>query len=190
MSLLWRMSLARASIEGLSLAVGLGVIRGLEAEGFPDIVMKWPNDLLRLNAKVAGILIELKPPKKEYVDLVIGIGVNLQMPAASGQLIDQPWQDLSLQMQGKHRNSIAASIVSSTIAVLDKFADTGFAAFRQEWQNKDAFYDKPVQLHLGDTTITGIAKGVNELGAVCVLVDNQIREFHGGEITLRSADDS
>ncbi len=190
MSLLWRMPLTSATIDGLSLAVGLAVIKGLEAEGFPGIEMKWPNDLLLLNAKVAGILIELKPPKSDFVDLVIGIGVNLRMPAASGQLIDQPWQDLSLQMHGKSRNAIAASIVSSLIVILNKFAGTGFAAFRQDWQAKDAFFNKPVQLQLGDSTIAGIARGVNEQGAVCVLVDNQIREFHGGEITLRSADDS
>jgi BirA family biotin operon repressor/biotin-[acetyl-CoA-carboxylase] ligase len=190
MSLLWRMPLAQTSIEGLSLAVGLAVIQGLEAENFPGITMKWPNDLLLQDAKVAGILIELKPPQSDFVELVIGVGINLQMPQASGQLIDQPWRDLSAQMQGKNRNSIAASIISSLITALEKFASTGFAGFRQDWQDKDAFFNRPVELHMGEATITGIAKGVNEQGAVCLLVDDEIREFHGGEMTLRAIDDS
>lgn len=187
LSLSWRMPLTRATIEGLSLAVGLAVIQGLEEEGFPGLKMKWPNDLLLDNAKVAGILIELKPPTRDYVDLVIGIGVNLQMPVASGRLIDQPWRDLSSEMQGKSRNSIAASIVNSLIAVLGKFAEGGFTSFRQDWQEKDAFINLPVQLHMGDTIIAGIARGVNDQGAIRVLVGEEVREFHGGEITLRAS---
>jgi BirA family biotin operon repressor/biotin-[acetyl-CoA-carboxylase] ligase len=190
MSLLWRIPLARTSVEGLSLAVGLAVILGLESQGFNGIKMKWPNDLLLDGSKIAGILVEMKPPKKDYVDVVIGIGVNLFMPATSGQLIDQSWRDLSNEMSGESRNSIASGIATSLVKMLDQFAMTGFPGFREAWQQRDAYYDSPVELHMGDNVVSGIAKGVSEQGAVCIQVDHEIREYHGGEITMRATHDS
>ncbi len=190
MSLLWRMPLGQASIEGLSLAIGVAVVRGLNGEGFTGFKLKWPNDLLLNGGKVAGILIEMKPATKEHVELVVGVGINLNMPETSASKIDQPWQDLSDGMKSKSRNQLAAAVVSSMVDVLVQYPQAGFAGLKDEWDALDAYYDKPVELHLGPRTMRGLARGVDNAGAIKILIDGGIQCFHGGEISLRLADDS
>ena len=46
-------------LEGLSLVVGIVLADTLEACGYPEVRLKWPNDLLLDNRKLAGILIEI-----------------------------------------------------------------------------------------------------------------------------------
>jgi BirA family biotin operon repressor/biotin-[acetyl-CoA-carboxylase] ligase len=190
LSIGWRMPMSKAPLEGLSLAVGVAVVRALNHEGFSGIEMKWPNDLLIKGGKLAGILIEMKAPKADCVDLVIGVGINLNMPVTSSKLIDQPWQDLSHGMESKTRNRIAASVISSLVRVLVEYPGVGFRQFRDEWHALDAYYNKLVELHLGDKIVKGVAQGVTGEGAIKILVDGELQNFHGGEISLRLADDS
>ena len=58
-SLGWRFDQGAGYLAGLSLAVGVAVIRALEAEGLPGVELKWPNDLIHRHLKVGGILVEL-----------------------------------------------------------------------------------------------------------------------------------
>ena len=58
---------------GLSLVVGLGVVKAL---GRDDISIKWPNDLMLGEQKVGGILIESHSQGAE-AEVAIGIGLNL-----------------------------------------------------------------------------------------------------------------
>ncbi|MDK1025568.1 MAG: biotin--[acetyl-CoA-carboxylase] ligase [Gammaproteobacteria bacterium] len=190
MSILWRMPLSGAPIEGLSLAIGVAIVRALRSEGFSGIKMKWPNDLLLDGGKIAGILIEMKPPTKDFVDLVIGVGINLSMPVNSAKMIDQPWQDLSDGMKSKSRNGIAATLVTSIVDVLTEYPQLGFVGFESEWHALDAYHNKLVELHLGHKIVKGYAQGVNSEGAIKILVDGELHCFHGGEISLRLADDS
>ena len=46
-------------LEGLSLVVGLAVLRALESLGVREAGLKWPNDVLQGGKKIAGILLEL-----------------------------------------------------------------------------------------------------------------------------------
>ncbi len=65
-------------LEGLSLSVGLALIKSLEPLAqHVELKLKWPNDLYLNEKKLAGILIEAKPLQDERA-LVIGIGLNTQ----------------------------------------------------------------------------------------------------------------
>src|SRR5690554_2391356 len=63
-SLLWRFQCGAAALSGLSLVVGIALIRAMRAQGMETIQLKWPNDLVVINEgrhyKLAGILIELQ----------------------------------------------------------------------------------------------------------------------------------
>ena len=191
-SLGWKFEQGAGFLAGLSLAVGVAVVRALEAEGFKDVALKWPNDLIHRHLKFGGILIELNGDALGPTTTVIGVGLNVRLPPASRKDIPVPVTDLASVAGRKappiDRNRLLAALLAELAAVLDLYAREGFAPFAAEWQHRHAYQGKPVKLLLPDgATVTGMVAGVDASGAL-VLADGPRRaRFLSGEITLRRA---
>ena len=191
-SLGWKFEQGAGFLAGLSLAVGVAVVRALEAEGFKDVALKWPNDLIHRHLKVGGILIELNGDALGPTTTVIGVGLNVRIPPAARKDIAVPVTDLA-SIAGRRappidRNRLFAALLSELTAVLQLYESEGFAPFAAEWQHRHAYQGKPVRLLLPDgATVTGKVAGVDASGAL-VLADGPRRvRFLSGEITLRRA---
>jgi len=189
-SLGWKFEQGAGFLAGLSLAVGVAVVRALEAEGFRDVALKWPNDLIHRHLKVGGILIELNGDALGPTTTVIGVGLNIRLPLAARKDIAVPVTDLAT-VAGRRappieRNRLLASLLAELAEVLDVYAKEGFTPFAAEWQRRHAYQGKPVKLLLPDgATVTGKVAGVDASGAL-VLADGPRRaRFLSGEITLR-----
>ncbi len=191
-SLGWKFEQGAGFLAGLSLAVGVAVVRALEGEGFKDVALKWPNDLIHRHLKIGGILIELNGDALGPTTTVIGVGLNVRIPAAARKDIPVPVTDLS-SIAGRRappidRNRLLAALLAELGAVLELYANEGFAPFAAEWQHRHAYQGKPVRLLLPDgATVTGKVAGVDASGAL-VLADGPRRaRFLSGEITMRRA---
>lgn len=178
-----------AALSGLSLVVGVAAAEALQALGFAQVGLKWPNDLCVDEKKLGGILIELRGETGGPCAAVIGIGINMRMPPAYAALIDQPWCDLAMlsQAQTPSRDVVAASVINALLPALEQFEREGMAPFLPRWQALDQLADKPVRVHYGDRIHEGIALGINAQGALRVLHDHHEHLYHGGEVSLRSA---
>jgi len=190
-SLGWRFDQGAGYLAGLSLAVGVAVIRALEAEGLPGVELKWPNDLIYRHLKVGGILVELNGDALGP-STVVGVGLNVRMPAIAKRDIDQPVSDLTA-VAGRgavpiDRNRLLARVVAELASAFTAYADTGFPPFAAEWQRRHAYQGKPVKLLLPDgASVKGTVAGVDSTGAL-VLADGPRRaRFLSGEISLRRA---
>jgi BirA family transcriptional regulator, biotin operon repressor / biotin---[acetyl-CoA-carboxylase] ligase len=189
-SLGWKFEQGAGFLAGLSLAVGVAVVRALETEGFRDIALKWPNDLIHRHLKVGGILIELNGDALGPTTTVIGVGLNIRLPPAARKDIAVPVTDLAT-VAGRRappidRNRLLAALLAELAEVLDVYAKEGFTPFAAEWQRRHAYQGKAVKLLLPDgATVTGKVAGVDASGAL-VLADGPRRaRFLSGEITLR-----
>lgn len=188
----WRFEQGAGFLAGLSLAVGVAVARALEAEGFRGIALKWPNDIIHRHLKVGGILIEVNGDALGPSTTVIGVGLNVRLPAAARKDIAVPVTDLtSIAGRGAKdidRNWLLACLIAELAAVLQQYAKEGFAPFAAEWQHRHAYQGKPVTLLLPDgATVAGKVAGVDASGAL-VLADGPRRaRFLSGEISLRRA---
>lgn len=186
LSVVWGFPGGAAAIEGLSLAVGVGVRRGIERCGITGITFKWPNDLLYKGRKVGGILLEMTGDPAGFCQVVIGIGLNVGMGRDAGKGIDQPWDDLSnLTKSPLSRNLVAGNLLRELLPLLSGFGKQGFAAYREEWQSCDSCRDKAVTLVTANSQLSGIARGVTETGALRLEVEGRITEINGGEVSLR-----
>jgi BirA family biotin operon repressor/biotin-[acetyl-CoA-carboxylase] ligase len=191
-SLGWRFEQGAGFLAGLSLAVGVAVIRALEAEGLPGVELKWPNDLIYRHLKVGGILVELNGDALGPSTVVVGVGLNVRMPAAAKRDIEQPVSDLTA-VAGRgaapiDRNRLLARLAAELASAFAAYADTGFPPFAAEWQRRHAYQGKPVKLLLPDgASVKGTVAGVDSTGAL-VLADGPRRaRFLSGEISLRRA---
>lgn len=185
-SLTWQFSNGAAALEGLSLAVGVALIRGLKRVGVNDVSVKWPNDLLWRGRKLAGVLLEMSGDAAGDCFVVIGVGVNVRMPALAGETIDQPWVDLQqILAEVPSRNGLLATLLNELVPVLEQFSREGFVAFKDEWQALNAHHDQEVSLNLGNRQVCGICRGVDQTGALVLDVDGERQAYHGGEVSVR-----
>lgn len=187
-SLLWRFNFGASSLSGLSLAVGVALIRALHQTGATGVQLKWPNDVLHKNRKLAGILIELQGDMLGPSAAVIGIGLNLKLRPEISASIDQEATDLASTLsRPPSRSQVLALILSHLGEALQQFETQGFASLREEWNRHHAYHEQPVRLLMPDgSTHHGIAAGIAEDGALLVRNAQGERRFTAGEVSMRS----
>ena len=134
-SLGWKFEQGAGFLAGLSLAVGVAVVRALESEGFKDVALKWPNDLIHRHLKVGGILIELNGDALGPTTTVIGVGLNVRLPPSARKDIPVPVTDLASVAGRKappiDRNRLLAALLAELAAVLDLYASGRLRAVRR-----------------------------------------------------------
>lgn len=205
-SLLWRFNCGATALSGLSLAVGVALIRALASLGVTGAQLKWPNDVLILDEKegykkLAGILIDLQGDMDGPSAAVIGVGVNLRLPESVLKNIDQPAIDLARLTSASQASASQASanqaqidqnkllgiLLKNMADVLRDFEQRGFLGVRDEWMRYHAYHQRPVRMLLPDgTNVQGIIKDVAEDGILLVETALGLQRFSAGEISLRS----
>lgn len=191
LSLSWQFDQGAAALEGLSLAVGVAVVEAINQFSATQVQLKWPNDLLWQGRKLGGILLEMTGDVSGACQVVVGIGLNVDMPKSQTESIDQPWVNLSeVYAQSRSgqpsRSQLAGAIVDRVFYLLSRYQAQGFSAWRDSWLKLDAFSEQPVVVHTVSQSIEGVAVGVDSSGALQVrLADQSIQIFTGGEVSLR-----
>jgi BirA family biotin operon repressor/biotin-[acetyl-CoA-carboxylase] ligase len=189
LSLLWRSASGAAALGGLSLVTGIAVLRALRSFGIEDAGLKWPNDILAADAKLAGILIDVLGESNGPCAVIVGIGVNVSMPRDAVAAIDQPWTDLQ-QLTGDtiiSRNDLAARLLDEVIPAIQAFDAAGLQPFLDEWRRYDLISGREVDLLLPNERITGTACGIDGGGALLVDTTSGRRRFASGEVSVRVA---
>ena len=188
-SLLWRFPPGTPPPMGLSLAIGVAVVRAAEQLGASGIALKWPNDVLHAGRKLAGILIELVSGATSAPAAVIGIGMNLRLP--DGLAAEAGFEASDLASAGglpPTAGALLARLLIQLDDVLGRFADRGFAAVRDEWLARCAHLEAPVRLDPDHgPAVTGRCVGVDGDGALLVATDGGLKRVLGGDVSLRPA---
>ncbi|MBZ4200937.1 MAG: biotin--[acetyl-CoA-carboxylase] ligase [Methylotenera sp.] len=191
-SLLWRFQCGASALPGLSLAVGVALIRALHSLGIQQAQLKWPNDVLIVKQqqppeKLAGILIELQGDMEGPSAAVIGMGINLNLPTKIKQQIDQAATDLaSVTKQTINPNELLGVLLKHLAVVLSHFEQHGFSSLREEWMTHHAYQQKEVKmLHPDGRETLGTVTGVAEDGILLIQTALGEQRFSSGEISLR-----
>ncbi|WP_372956478.1 biotin--[acetyl-CoA-carboxylase] ligase [Marinobacter sp.] len=172
-------------LDGLSLVAGLALLEALTINGLPAPALKWPNDVLVEDRKLAGILIELQGELEGAVRVIVGIGVNVHMQEAES--VDQPWTSLDLGAPEAtwRRDDLAACILNCLVERLSVFETSGFEVFADEWNRYDAFRGRKLMATSGD--LSGIGQGVDGKGNYLIDTGDGVERIYAGEISLRVA---
>lgn len=173
------LELAPADWAGLSLAIGVALAETLH----PRIQLKWPNDLWLADRKLGGILIETAsfaggPQPERYA--VIGVGVNITPPQATGLATPPAWlQELLPGIEaGEALQKIALPLVRSVQA----FESLGYSPFQMRFDARDALRDRAVTLSDGTA---GTAHGTTETGGLLVHTAAGMATVTSAEVSVR-----
>lgn len=183
-SLGWAFDKPQYELGSLALVVALACRRALADIGL-DVNIKWPNDLVVANDKLAGILIETARVENKTV-AVIGIGINFVLPkevenATSVQALFQ-----TASKQGVSVKTLLNAVLAQLDALLNEYAQNGFASCVGEYDAANRDTDRPVLLlQEGRVIHEGVVKGVDAQGALRLLTDKGEKTIVSGEISLR-----
>lgn len=180
------LTLECASLDGLSLAVGVAVAEALDRGG-ARVMLKWPNDLMLVDdvehaRKIGGVLIESVAVGAQRM-VVIGVGLNIKPQNIVGELSSgfASVQELDPEVGAP---ALLAQVAPSLVSALRQFERDGFAAFVQRFHARDQLRGRAVkttQLDLPE----GVAQGVDGSGALQVLTPLGLRSVASGEVSVR-----
>ena len=185
-----------ARLPGLSLVAGVATAEALHALGYTDVRLKWPNDVVVVDAdglrKLGGLLIEGGGEHAGPVRAVLGLGLNVRMPPAFAATITQPWTDLisltHLAGLAPSRNDIVATLLAHWIPALTQFDADGLSPFLARYAALDVLAGCEVTLHAGadGPARTAHALGLAEDGALRVRIDGREERVHSAEVSARA----
>jgi BirA family biotin operon repressor/biotin-[acetyl-CoA-carboxylase] ligase len=163
--------------SGLSLATGVSIAESLH----PDLRLKWPNDIWWQGRKLGGILIETASfGDSRYT--VVGVGINIEAPKATGLTTPAAW--LKELLPGVEEPQTLLRVVPALVRTLKAFERGSFLPFQGLFNQRDALRGKAIELSDGTT---GVAQGVDEIGALVLLTAHGLKKVTSAEVSVRTS---
>ena len=135
--------------------------------------IKWPNDVLINNKKIAGILAETVMQGNNFKGLVLGIGVNLNTDLKSLETVDKAATSLNLEI-GKNidinnfRNKLTCKFFENYYIFLTE----GFEYIKKYYINHANFLDTEICVQLFNEKKTGTAESITDKGELVLRQNN------------------
>ena len=188
MSFATRFDLASHQLGMLAISMGMAVVNVLRSLKIKDVMLKWPNDIIINNKKIAGILIETINVNNR-LNVVVGVGINYDMSLGVSSAIDVAWTDVKQcfgQSPEGGRNQLAGKLLQECLAMCGRYQqDYNFLSTEFD-SNYNAYINVPVNVLLGGgEIIEGVSLGTTEQGELRVLVGSEEQVFNSAEISLR-----
>ncbi len=182
-----------ARLGGLSLVAGVAAAEALHGLGLTMVRLKWPNDLVVATdtgdlRKLGGVLVEGGGEHAGPVRAVIGLGLNVRMPATAAIGIEQPWTDLAALADGPlpTRNALAAALLARLLPALAEFDARGMVPVLERYPHFDALSGREIVVQTGAEGQPGTALGLADDGALRVRTAHGERRFHAGEVRVHA----
>ncbi|WP_454781239.1 biotin--[acetyl-CoA-carboxylase] ligase [Legionella sp. WA2022007384] len=162
----WNLNYDFTKLSGLSLVTSLAIVATLnELDISSNIKIKWPNDILWTHKKLCGSLIEILAESNGSIQVIIGIGLNVNTDTQNHPLPDKPWCSLyEITKQYFDRNVLIAKLIINLEHYLTKFIQHDLNSFMDEWNKSDYLFGKKIKVTQSLDTLSGIACGINQLG--------------------------
>ncbi|OBX22748.1 BirA family biotin operon repressor/biotin-[acetyl-CoA-carboxylase] ligase [Gelidibacter algens] len=168
----------------ISMAVSLAVYEGLNSLSVKKIKVKWPNDILSDNKKIAGILIENVIKHNVITASVIGIGLNVNQTDFS----DLPSASSLLLLSGKvyDLDEVLSSILKQIEIYFDYLKNRQFKLLKSTYESHLFRKNKPSTFKNAEGSVfSGYITGISDVGQLMVKVeDNFIKSFDFKEVSL------
>ena len=187
MSVLLRPTFDASLAPMLTLCMAYSVAKVLEAKGFEDVKIKWPNDLVINEKKVCGILTEMQMNGSQIESVIVGVGINVNVQAFPEELISKA---TSLYLEGKRKinlEELIKEVVEEFFSVYGQFCEEKDLSFIQDEYNERLINKgKEVRVLEPEHEYTAYAKGISRTGELLVVMeDGTEKEIYAGEVSVR-----
>ena len=152
-------------LTGMPIAAGMAMRAAIATSCGYQSRLKWPNDLLAGDRKLAGVLCEVEPRAPGHdIAVVVGVGVNLRVPSfppsiagvSLHELVPDPPTALAL----------FGVFLGELVPLLDTLQSDGIGGLRGQWMAHAAGLGEQVTARSGSGDVTGVAMGIDDDGAL------------------------
>ncbi len=151
-----------------------------------EVEIKWPNDILVQNQKIAGVLCETKL-EKSHIDIFLGLGINLDIKENILKAIEKPASSLEKQTnRAWEKEDLLNKIIHQFIDDLKIFKKQGFSPFLNALDNLLAYKGQTIICTDGKNTYEGICHSLNSEGMLNLyLPEKKLLTLHSAEVSLK-----
>ncbi len=176
--------LETAALPQLPMYGGLAVYEALNALHVPDLMLKWPNDILIGTRKVSGVLVETAWDGDRLNGAILGIGLNISGSFGSPDLAESATSLADVPGTGLGYGVVLSALIDHLDA---RHPDLGTSRLYDAWHTRLGTIGRRVRVE-GSPAFEGIAEDVNEIGALLVRSDDgQLRTVLAGDVRVRPA---
>ncbi len=169
-----------SDISQLTLIAGLAVSRVIKGT-----VIKWPNDVLMSNKKVAGILTEMSAEGGKIKHLIVGIGINVNNKNFPEELNDKATSIYIETGKISDREKLICDITKEFFIMYDEFLQNGFCVFKEEYTDKCTTLNKEVYLINNEEKRIAKAVGITDKGELIIESNGKEEIINSCEVSVR-----
>ena len=171
---------------GLSVFIGIELIKCLKKLRFRRLRIKWPNDIYVKNRKLGGLLVELHQTNSQTLVANVGLGINYKLPETNnwgGNTEINPI-DISEIQESTYisRNLLAAHFINSIANSLLSFNGDSLKITRSDWIDLDMLFNKELTIKVGKQIIKGVNKGIDGEGRLILETNGVVKTVVAGHI--------
>ena len=180
----------------ISIAAGVAVVRVLRAAGF-DAALKWPNDIWVSGGKAGGILSEIVRDAEGRGSVVVGVGLNVTLPADHAAVTTSGWRMSALAVGEKspfendpaRRTAMLTDMAAAMLTAFRRAEDEGVETVLQDFPDADAFAGRSVfwQDAGSGMLAEGVDRGVDADGRLRVETEEGELLLGGGTSLVNAA---
>ena len=177
-----RPPLPLALVPPMTLAIGVGLCDAARTFGAPA-TLKWPNDLLVGDRKLAGVLVEAQSQGTRLEAVIVGIGVNL-----GGELPDEVAATAITLAEAAattiDRGGFVDRLLASVAHWIDRYAASGLPAVIPAWTERMAL-GLVARATVDGAPLEGELAGLDGDGALLVRDgDGDLHRVRSGDVEL------
>ena len=181
-SLILRPDCTPATAAQISFVTALAIHDAVSRYLPPDVSarLKWPNDVLVDQKKIAGILLESHLTNGSVLDwLVVGTGVNIK---SFPEDVERPAVSLAALGSDVSVDEFMTAYAETMLHWYGVWQTAGFAGIRQAWLEHAWGQGGPVEVRLGNETFRGVFDDLDETGALVVSTSEGVRLVSAGDV--------
>jgi BirA family biotin operon repressor/biotin-[acetyl-CoA-carboxylase] ligase len=186
LSIILRLPLAPDALPVLTMALGLAVQRAVDDLAEVACDLRWPNDLLLNEKKLAGVMVQSAETPDTKGVLIAGIGVNVNQTEFPPELLSIA-TSLRIETGREHsKEALLDRIVAESLRYASLLEDRGKGPIFEQFEARSSYVrGKSVEIDAPGRIISGFTAGLDNNGFLLVQTATGIESIVAGGVRLR-----